>query len=627
MSVMSKHIIQDLYKSPSSFMLVEKDGWVRVCRGPVLEIKEVAEIHELSKQRNTDVGFILPYCTIREKGFEAKGNEPILALAIEEMETARTQDFITHLPQIPLELDKAPVTHLSDQDYAALVEKFQHQEIESGNVSQTTLSRSFKGKIKNFSLEAALSIFRRLCCQKGHYMAVLFACIDYETAGKGFFITGATPERHLQISGNDTIMVPIAGTLRKEDKKTFPDRLEKFVKDPKEVNELFQVVDEEMKIMGAICPEGGNIYGPRLREVGAVIHSEYELVGRRARDSIDALRQSLHAPTVIGSPMESAARVIARYEDESRRYYSGEAGFYFQPRGDEPNGDLDSAILIRCAEIDMEGAFTVRAGGGLVRDSDPLNEARESSAKAAGILNVLTGNGDSGEAYLSDRLLRRVEETLTDRNRHLSPFWIKRQGARAEQLLALKDLEVSIINNEDNFAYMIAHIVRSLGGRVQIYDTFAYRAEKDKADVTIIGPGPGDPNDSGNKRMALLHKKVSALREAGRPLLGICLGHQILALQAGFKVERQKRSTQGMQIKVKAFNSESYLGFYNSFSPLYTDKARHVTGIRMDIDKQSRIIAMQGSGFIGFQFHPESVMSENGTDLLYKALVTLRYAL
>jgi anthranilate/para-aminobenzoate synthase component II len=52
--------------------------------------------------------------------------------------------------------------------------------------------------------------------------------------------------------------------------------------------------------------------------------------------------------------------------------------------------------------------------------------------------------------------------------------------------------------------------------------------------------------------------------------------------------------------------------------------ARARTDIKCDVDEKGRIIAMQGDRFIGFQFHPESVMSEDGNDVMYRALMILK---
>lgn len=618
--------LEDLIDLNHPFLCSEKKGFVRISQGPSHELRSLEEIHSLAKSERCDIAFVLPYHCIREKGFEAQGDEPILAIAIERHFEFKSTDFLATLPQCPLNLEQDITSSLSDDEYAQLVKNFQSQEIETGNASQTTLSRRFEGKISNFDIQKALTIFKMLAGKTGHYMAVLYANIDPDSPENSQFIVGATPERHLTICGDETLMIPIAGTLRKEDKKTFPKRLEKFVSDPKEINELFQVVDEEMKIMGRICPQGGKVEGPFLREIGAVIHSEYRLVGKRSKDTISALRQTLHAPTVVGSPMESAARIIAKYEPCSRRYYGGEIGYYKEPRTDLPNGDLDTAILLRCAEISNDGNFIVQAGGGLVRDSDPHNEARESTAKARGFIDILTASSTDQEKFLTDKLQSKIKDQLSNRNKTLSPFWLMRQESNTTSM-PLNELSVSIVNNEDDFAFMLAHIIKSYGADVKVIDTFSFNAARAEDDIVILGPGPGDPNDVKHPRMKQLHNIANKLLESKTPVLGVCLGHQILSIHQGIRVERQTRSTQGMQKRVRSFNKDCYLGFYNSFSPVLAKENALKPDVRVDIDEQNRIIAMQGNGFIGFQYHPESIMSENGNELLYKALVSLWYAL
>lgn len=617
--------IQKILHARQPFALIAKQGRVTLYQGPVYEIETIHEIHEISKARNTDMVFALPYRAIRERGFEARGDAPILAMAAETQLIMDTGRLHAALPDIPLPLAEPAEPEISDTDYAGLIRNVIETEIEGGNISQVTISRRFQGRIADFGPESVLSAYRRLLARDGAYMTVLFVRPDAHDPGQDQYLLAATPERHLEIAGTESIMNPIAGTLRKEDRDSFRTRLNAFLSDPKEVNELFQVMDEEMKMMGRVCPQGGTIYGPFLREVGAVVHTEYELIGRRSLHSIDALRETLHAPTVTGSPMESAARVIARYEPQPRRYYAGEIGLYRQPRTDLPDGDLDSAILIRGAEISGDGSFTVQAGGGIVRDSDPENEARESRAKAQGLLAIFTQEpaADSGP-YLTDALYAECADKLAARNAHLSPFWMQEQPHDADRQGSLKDLTISIINNEDNFAYMLAHMAGSFQAETRTHDTFDYDPETDDADIVILGPGPGDPNETAHPRMQRLHEIVHMLRGQSRPVLGICLGHQFLALHQGIPVRRQPQSTQGMQMEVRLGTELHRLGFYNSFSPVWPEDGKMIPGLALDIDTQNRVIAMAGPHFIGYQFHPESVMSESGAELLRRALVRLR---
>jgi phenazine biosynthesis protein phzE len=607
-----------------SFALIEKNGRVTAYQGRCHHLDNILDIHTLSLKTGHDIVFVLPYRVIHERGFEAHGNEPILAIEAERSWTLPKGDWLKDLPDQAVTLAGPVVPSMSDDDYAAMVAMLQEQEIEGGNISQTTLSRRFEGQLTPFDLSIMLSIYRRLLGCYGQYMTVLFAQIDHENSQNSHFIAGATPERHLEISGTETIMIPIAGTLRKEDKPNFTEKLTTFLQDPKEINELFQVIDEEMKMMGVIAPEGGSINGPFLREIGAVIHTEYELVGKRSINSIDALRRTLHAPTVMGSPMESAARIIKKYEPDSRRYYAGEIGVYHCPRTAEPDGDLDCAILIRSAEIFGDGRFRIQAGGGLVRDSEPQNEARETMAKAMGMLGILTGASALGEVWLTPELQQKVAPILASRNQYLSRFWMDQQNPYADNAQRLDNVRITIINNEDDFAFMIGHMIRASKAIIRVVDTLEFDGERDDSHLVILGPGPGDPTDMAHPRMKHLQKIVQDLKKRDIPMIGVCLGHQAIAFYEGLSVTRQSQSTQGLQRSVKVFGKQQRLGFYNSFSPVYDDRARARADMKFDLDDENRIIALQGDRFIGFQFHPESVMSQDGSRLFFQALMLLR---
>ena len=600
-----------------SFALIEKEGMVTLYKGRVHEIAATTDIHALAEKENSDIVFILPYHTIRERGFESHGDEPVLALVVEEQsEPVSVATFKDTLPTADIKLAENITPSLSDDDHAQSVIKLMDSEIEAGNASQINFSRIFKGRLENISNETLAAIYKRLLNKAGQYMTVLFVHSDAQ-----LFIIGATPECHLHITADKTTMMPIAGTLRKEDPETFEQRLQQFLTDPKEINELYQVTDEELKMMGRICPDGGLIEGPFLREIGNVIHTFYRLAGKRLPDSIDSLRHTLHAPTVVGSPMESAAHIVKKYEPESRRYYAGEIGIYnYKNRtGGYTHGEMDVAILIRCAEIAGDGTFRVQAGGGIVRDSEPASETRETRAKASVMIAALTGETADIPIYLTEDLHRKYHPLLMQRNKHLSAFWMQTQTGQQEKL----GLSVSIINNEDDFAFMIAHMVRSLGCDVDVIDTFAFDETKNNSDIVIIGPGPGDINDANNKRMVALRKKITALRDRKKPLLGICLGHQALSTLEDISVVRQRRSTQGTQRIANVFGKDYRLGFYNSFSPIYTEDVAARNDLEVSTDEEGRIIAMEGHNFIGFQFHPESIMSEFGDELLGEALKRL----
>ncbi|MCT7085161.1 chorismate-binding protein, partial [Salmonella enterica subsp. enterica serovar Oranienburg] len=78
--------------------------------------------------------------------------------------------------------------------------------------------------------------------------------------------------------------------------------LSEFLASTKETEELFMVVDEELKMMSAVCSDGGRITGPHLKEMSRLTHTEYMLRGTSTLDPRDILRETMFAPTVTGSP-------------------------------------------------------------------------------------------------------------------------------------------------------------------------------------------------------------------------------------------------------------------------------------------------------------------------------------
>ncbi|CDI94972.1 phenazine biosynthesis protein PhzE [Pseudomonas aeruginosa PA38182] len=76
-----------------------------------------------------------------------------------------------------------------------------------------------------------------------------------------------------------------------------------FLDNRKEADELYMVVDEELKMMARICEDGGRVLGPYLKEMAHLAHTEYFIEGQTSRDVREVLRETLFAPTVTGSPV------------------------------------------------------------------------------------------------------------------------------------------------------------------------------------------------------------------------------------------------------------------------------------------------------------------------------------
>lgn len=97
-------------------------------------------------------------------------------------------------------------------------------------------------------------------------------------------------------------MTPISGTLRAEGRRPTTREVQAFLADQKEADELLMVLDEELKMMASLCPEGAAVIGPRIRRMSNVVHTEFEISGRTSANIGRVLRSTLLAPTVVGSP-------------------------------------------------------------------------------------------------------------------------------------------------------------------------------------------------------------------------------------------------------------------------------------------------------------------------------------
>src|SRR5262249_2039500 len=251
-------------------------------------------------------------------------------------------------------------------------------EIGTGEGANFVLKRSFLAQVEDYSVGAALAVFDRLLHgESGAHWTFLVH------TGERTLI-GASPERHLTLLDGVPTMNPISGTYRYPRTGVTLSGLLDFLADRKESDELYMVLDEELKMMGRICATGGQVTGPRLKPMARLAHTEYLVEGRSTLDVRGVLRQTMFAPTVTGSPLENACRVIARHERTGRGYYSGVLALVGRDRTGART--LDSTIVIRTADVDAAGRLRIDVGATLVRHSDPNSEAAETRAKAATLL-------------------------------------------------------------------------------------------------------------------------------------------------------------------------------------------------------------------------------------------------
>ena len=567
----------------------------------------------------------VPFRQVAERGFEAHDDgTPLVVVEVESEREFSVADVIEAIDEVAVEFVDRGGFETDDEAYAKVVEAIIEDEIGQGEGANLVIGRHYRATVADWDHTKALAVLRRLLeRERGAYWTYCFFTGDR-------YLIGASPERHVSVHGGDVRMNPISGTFRVRppagDDRPLETRLREFLRDEKEIYELFMVVDEELKMMCDICNEGGQVLGPFLKPMTHLIHTEYLLAGRTARDVREVLRDTMYAATVTGSPVENACRLIKKYEAEGRGYYGAALALF----GRDPDGEpvIDSPIVIRTADVDRDGRLKVTAGATLVRDSDPAYEVAETHAKAGGILSAFglvpqapAPDVDLAEVVAGEDVL--IE--LNKRNRRLSTFWLDDQaGAPPDPRLAGKS--VVILDGEDDFVNMLRHVLGRMGMTSEVVRWGSYvSGSLDGFDLVIVGPGPGDPREGDHPKIARVREAVGALLEAKRPFLAVCLGHQTLCHHLGIPLAYKDIVFQGTQSPVTLDGRTERVGFYNTFVGRVTDAASEVPdGVRVETDPDTGDVnALTGPHYRGLQFHAESILTQRGYDLVHDLVVDL----
>jgi phenazine biosynthesis protein phzE len=112
-------------------------------------------------------------------------------------------------------------------------------------------------------------------------------------------------------------------------------------------------------------------------------------------------------------------------------------------------------------------------------------------------------------------------------------------------------------------------------------------------------------------------------------VLGVCLGHELIAAELGLDIVRKEVPYQGAQVEIDLFGRGETVGFYNSFVARCDDGAAGelaARGVEVSRSGAYEVHALRGPGFAGVQFHPESVLTLNGAGLVRELVGQLRGA-
>ena len=182
-------------------------------------------------------------------------------------------------------------------------------------------------------------------------------------------------------------------------------------------------------------------------------------------------------------------------------------------------------------------------------------------------------------------------------------------------------MKILLIDNYDSFTFNLYHYLSSLKTKVDVIRNDKITSKeiiKNKYNRIVISPGPGNPNQSGNclKIVKEVHNKL--------PILGVCLGHQIIAQVFGSKIIQAKKLMHGKTSKIKS----KKVGILKNLPSTFEATRYHSLIIdKKSLSKNLKITAETDDGLImgvqhkeynihGVQFHPESIKTKLGIKIL-----------
>ena len=206
-----------------------------------------------------------------------------------------------------------------------------------------------------------------------------------------FEIAGSSPEVMAKCdSGKNkkAMLRPIAGTYpRGTNEKEDIKNISKLLNDPKEKAEHLMLVDLARNDLGRVC-NSGTINIPEfmvIEKYSHVLHMVSQVEGtlKENKSSLDLLQASFPAGTLSGAPKVRALEIIKELEKEERGPYGGALGFFGL------DGSLNTAMTIRTFII-YKDHLEIQAGAGIVADSNPENEYKETLRKGAALLKAVS---------------------------------------------------------------------------------------------------------------------------------------------------------------------------------------------------------------------------------------------
>ena len=248
--------------------------------------------------------------------------------------------------------------------------------IKKGDIFQVVLSQRFETSLSKSPLE----IYKKLRITNPSPFMYFFNFHDFQ-------IIGASPEILVRLREGKITIRPIAGTRpRGINKKQDNFFIKDLLKDKKELSEHLMLLDLGRNDVGKVAKVNTVKITERFKveKYSHVMHIVSNVVGKfnYKYSKFKSLLAGFPAGTVSGAPKIRAMEIIDELEKSKRKVYAGGIGYF------SSNGDFDTCIALRTA-LAKKNKFYVQAGAGIVADSKPMNEFKETVNKAKALINAL----------------------------------------------------------------------------------------------------------------------------------------------------------------------------------------------------------------------------------------------
>eukprot|EP00835_Amoeboradix_gromovi_P000170 NODE_6_length_48303_cov_0.387022.p2 type:complete len:1271 gc:universal NODE_6_length_48303_cov_0.387022:39017-35205(-) len=347
-----------------------------------------------------------------------------------------------------------------------------------------------------------------------------------------------------------------------------------------------------------------------LIDLESLIKIKFTFKHAYVSDTFDVVRGLFPAGTLSGAPKHKAMQLINHFEPNRRSVYGGLVGYI------NGRGGMDSAIAIRTivfTNVGNKRVALIQAGAGIVADSDPVMEYLETVNKMGACFQAI--EDCCAKSLFKIPLNNTIAHSLT---------MVKIQNVPGNKsIAAYKHLKpdtsnpVLLIDNYDSFTFNIYHYISKAVFVVRNDQITLQQIHEMCPSHIVISPGPGFPKDSGICPLVVEEFKGLV------PILGICLGHQLICETFGGLVDYAPYLMHGKTSMIEHTGSGIFLDIP---SPLRVMRYHSLIGKIQGNDLVSTSTTVEDGLLMSVahnkycihavQFHPESIKSEYGKQMI-----------